>query len=91
MKGRLRNVPVWKMVTTFGMTQRAGRLRLGTEPAAQVLFVEPLIEELDGDQAIDVRIASQVDTPHAAAAEAAQHVELVDPLDGWRHHAGCQL
>ena len=71
------------------VTQRAGRPRLGAEPAAQVLFVEPLVQELDGDEAFDVRIASEVHTPHAAAAKPAQHVELVDPLDGWMdRHAG---
>jgi hypothetical protein len=44
------------------------------------------MEQLDGDKAIDVRIAGEVDAAHAASTEAAHHVELVDPLNGWRNH-----
>jgi len=68
------------------VTKCAGRPRLCIESPSQLLVVEPFMEQLDGDKAIDVRIAGEVDAAHAASTEAAHHVELVDPLNGWRNH-----
>jgi hypothetical protein len=71
-----------------GMTERASGTRFRDEPSTQIVFVEPVVQELDGDEAIHIWIAREEHTAHTAASNPAQHVELVDPLNGWRDHDG---
>ena len=49
-----------------GMAKAPGGARLAREPLARRLVVESLLEQLDGDRAIDRGIAGEVEGAHAA-------------------------
>ena len=49
-----------------GMAKPPGGARLAREPLARRLVVESLLEQLDGDRAIDRGIAGEVERAHAA-------------------------
>jgi hypothetical protein len=60
--------------------QAPGRARLTQQPPAPALGLEPAADQFDRDHAIDDRIASEVDVPHAASTEQFRDLESADSL-----------
>ena len=76
-----------------GMTQGAGGLRLAREPLARFDRIEIRANQLDRDEAADLRIFRQVEGSHAALPQAADDFVTADNRrklgHGWGDYSGC--
>ena len=85
MNGRPSCSSTSKMVTMFGMAERAGRLRLAREALARVGRIELLTNELDRDEPADLRILREIERSHAALPQAADDLVAADRGRKVRH------
>lgn len=67
------------------MIERPGELGFTQEAPPVILGVEALVQELDGDVAIEARVVGKVDDTHPAGPQAADDAIRADRF-GWRAH-----
>ena len=62
--------------------EAGGRLRLPREALAEVVGVESRLQHLDRDEAIEHRVAAEVQIPHAALTQALDDFVAMDDFGG---------